>query len=380
MANTLTGLIPTMYSALDVVSRELVGFIPNVSRDAQVAQAAVDQVIRSPVVPAMTSANIVAAATSASGTDRVMSYVDMSLTKAKKVSFNLTGEEELSLGMNNQSIAMNSFAQAFRTLCNEIETDIGALYKSSSRAYGTAGTAPFATVADMSDIANINKILDDNGAPKIGRKLIINSSAAVNLRAKHSELFKVNEAGTSDMLREGRIGRLMGYDIGESAGVALHVIGTANASYDTNLLAGYVVGDTSIAVDTGSGTIVAGDVVTFAGDTNKYVVGTALSGGSLVLNKPGLRATLADGVDVTLGAAYRANLAFTPDAMMLATRTPAIPTGGDGADDRTYVTDPVSGLSFEVAVYRQYRQVSFEVGIVWGVKAIKSEHMATLFG
>ena len=34
------------------------------------------------------------------------------------------------------------------------------------------------------------------------------------------------------------------------------------------------VGDTTIGIDTGSGTVLAGDVVTFAGDTNKYIVAT----------------------------------------------------------------------------------------------------------
>ena len=78
---------------------------------------------------------------------------------------------------------------------------------------------------------------------------------------------------------------------------AKHTAGTGSNTYRTNLSGGYAVGAQTIAADTGSGTIIAGDVIDFADDSpdNKYVVKTALTGGSLVIQKPGLMAAVADG-------------------------------------------------------------------------------------
>ena len=47
MANTLTSLIPELYTNLDVVSRELVGLIPAVTLDAVASRAAKDATVRS---------------------------------------------------------------------------------------------------------------------------------------------------------------------------------------------------------------------------------------------------------------------------------------------------------------------------------------------
>ena len=47
MANTLTDLIPDAYAAMDVVSRELAGFIPSVARSSTAERLAKGQTLHS---------------------------------------------------------------------------------------------------------------------------------------------------------------------------------------------------------------------------------------------------------------------------------------------------------------------------------------------
>jgi hypothetical protein len=175
---------------------------------------------------------------------------------------------------------------------------------------------------------------------------------------------------------------IMGFGIGYSGGVQAVTAGSG-AGYLVNHAGGYSIGATALVVDTGTGTINAGDVVTFAGDANKYVVASATS--TLVtLNAPGLRTAVADNAAITVGPSYTANLAFTPNALVLAARAPALPTAAgqaaDSADDRMMVTDPVSGISFEVSLYREYRRIRYEVALAWGVGVVKPEDIALLLG
>jgi hypothetical protein len=384
MANNLTGLLPTMYNAMNVVSREMVGLISAVSRDATAQQAGAGVTVRSPVVPTMAAATITPTNIAATGTDQTIGYVDITIDNQRKVSFNLTGEEERGLGQNNGTIMEQRFAQAFRTLANEIEVDLAELYVTASRAYGTAGTAPFGTADDMSAISQVLRILNDNGAPVTDRHIVLGSAAVANLLGKQPAMFRVDAAGNDFARRRGLIQEWFGAEIHHSGQILAHTKG-AGTGYDINKTGGYAVGDTSMVVHGGtvnSTGIKAGDVVTLAGDSNNYVVttGTTSTGATIVLGAPGLRVAGADTTELTIGNSYTANMAFSRDAIQLACRVPAVPSGGDQADDRTIVQDPVSGIAFEVAVYRQYRQVTYEVAACWGVKAVKPAHLAILMG
>lgn len=384
MANTITNLIPDIYSALDVVSRELVGIIPAVTRDATVERAAVGQTVRSFVAPAATATNVTPGVTPPDDGDQTIANTTLQITKARRVPFRWNGEQTLgaNYGPGARAIQVNQIAQALRTLTNEIEVDLCALANGASRAYGTANTTPF--VSDLSDTALVRKILDDNGAPLTDRHLIIDTTAGAKMRTL-TQLTKANEAADTGLLRQGVLMDIHGFDIRESAQVANPAVGTSNNAGTTDTT-GYAIGATTITMAAaGTGTIVAGDMVTFTGDTNKYVVNTGIAslaaGGTIVLALPGLRqAVAASNVTVTVVAKSKRNIAFSRNAIVLAQRLNALPDGGDLAIDRTTVQDPRSGLVFEIAMYPQYRQMQYEISHCYGVAVTKAEHIAILLG
>ena len=387
IANTLTGLVPTMYRAMHTVSRENVGALPGATIDASAAMAAKDQTVRTPVAPAATAESITPAMAVPETGGQTISYIDMTLSKSKAVPIPFSGEEELLLGDMYQVVMEQRIAQAIRTLVNEMESDLcTAAYTGASRAYGTPATTPFAS--SLADAAEIKRILDVNGAPGNNdpnyRSLVINSAAGVNLR-KLTNLMTVNANGSDQTLRNGILLPVVGFGVRESAGVVSHTKG-AGTGYDINNGSGEAVGQTTITLDGGtvnSTGIKAGDIVTFATDANnKYVVNTGLTSaaGDIVIGNPGIQVLVADTTEMTIGDSYTANFGFSKNALVVATRAPAMPRMGDLSVDVQQVTDPVTGIVFTFAMYRGYHAVRFEVSAVWGVKAVQSEHIAVLIG
>jgi hypothetical protein len=390
-ATTLSALIPIIYEARDRVAREQIGLITAATRDASEAQAAVGQTVRSPVTQPVGLTAIAPSNVVPNTGGQTILYKDLVIANSYAAPIQWTGEEQRAVGSNFEVIFRDQFTQAFRTLDNTIEASLVAtmLNGGSSRATGAAGTSPFNTVGDFSDFANAHLILDNNGAPEDDRRIIMGFAAYANMTGKQSSLWKANEAGTDAFLRKGIINEVLNLKFHKSAQIDknAHTKGTGAATYasdGTGSVGGtaYAVGETAIKLKTGSGTVVAGDIVTFAGDANVYVVvsGVTAAGQVMTIAAPGLQQTLADAVTMTVGNNYKGNMVLHPTALMLATRAPIMPAGGDAAAAVELVYDEVSGISYQVAEYKVYRQVHYEVGAAWGSLANKPEFAALLLG
>jgi len=305
MANVLTDLAADIYKAADVVGRELVGFIPAATINANGSErVAKGDVVRASFTRAATAVDVSEAMTIPEGTDQTVDNKTLTISKARAIQIPYTGENVRSLnnGIGFETVYGDQVVQAMRTLTNEIESDLATEIATAASAgdLGTGGTTPFAS--DFNVIADLRKLLVDNGMPTNDGQvsLVMDSSAGAKLR-QLSSLTQVNTAGSADLLRQGVLLDLHGMMIRESA--------------------------------------------------NCYA---------------------------DAGTTY--NVAFHRRALELAVRAPAVPAAGDSADDALTVQDPVSGIVYEVRVYKGYRKTMIEVAAAWGVKAWKPEFAANLLG
>lgn len=383
MANTITNLIPIIHEALDVVSRELTGIISAVTLDANAESVAKGQTVYSPTTPVSSQGDIAPAMVVTAAADQVISTKSIVIDNHKVAGFNWTAEEAFSVGSMFAGIVQDQIAQCFRVHVNAIESALAVAAKNgASRAIGTtAGTAPI-----LADFAGAKKILDDNGAPQSNRSVILDTTAGAALRGI-ANLYKVNEGGDSALLRQGVLGDLYGFGIRESAGVIPVAAGTlSGASTASGAL---TVGQTTLTLKTttGTGAVVAGDIITLANDTNKYVVVSTNQAGAnpgtgetITIAAPGIRvAQSAAERAITVFAASTRNIAMSRNAVVLATRLPKF-QAEDDAPNRYAITDPRTGISFEITRWPGQRMLKYEVAIAYGMAVVKPEHLAIIVG
>jgi hypothetical protein len=377
MANDLSALRPVYFSAAHVVSRELAGFIAgaNVNFDSQ--GAALDESIKVPRVGDVSGGDYTPAMTTTAGDDTTPTSDDLTIDKSRVATWNMKHEDERSLNNagNFGEFQRQKAAEAMRVLVNELESDLATeAYQNGSRAVGTAGTTPFGSNFDS--VADIKKVLDDNGAPT-DRCLVVDTSAGANARKLTAAGFLAGADARGDV-ESGDLLRIHGFGIKESAQISQHTKGTGSG-YLIDNASNEVVGERTLTLDTGTGTILAGDVITHASDSvNKYLVNTALTGGDVVIGRPGLKVQADDDDAVTVGNSYTPNVAFARSALAAVVRPPIIDP--NPAMQTMLVGDDQTGLTFLLVRVIGDGMDTYRVHLVWGKKAIQSEHIAVLMG
>lgn len=371
------------YEALDRVNNELVGMLPSAVIDARASNVKKGQKVSIPITPVSTNEDVSASSSAPSGSGETIDTVDITIQKIRRGTPILwTGEDELGVSGSGtlNAIQVDQYAQRIRSLRNEMEADMcaeayaGAIGKGNIR--GTVGTNPFAS--NLDNLTLVLQDLEDAGAPTSELQAVLNTEAGRAIR-NLTQLQKINEAGETSLLRRGALGDLFGFTIRESAGMK-HVSGTATSTkYQTNSET-LAIGDTTIPVDTGSGTFKANDIIKFADDDNFYVVAEDMaSGGTSLKLKTPLKTAVGDNKAITIQN-VKPNACFARGSILLASRVPYVPAGGDIAIDRQIITDPLTGIPYELAVWGGAYQNTVTIATAWGVKNIKPENTVALIG
>lgn len=385
MANSITinSVTEELYANMAATPRELTGFLDTVTRNVSgVTQASFGSYVKSVTgggVTVHTDDTYTPTMTIPQAADLTYGADSFALNKYVWASIPLMGEPERK--MDNTYGSSNAFALTMEDLWRQLRNNaegviFDAVKIASSRATGTAGATPFAT--NYNELVDARKILVDNGTGLGDWYVVCDTAAGANLR-KYSGLQRVNEAGTN-AIQQGSLIPLVGFNLRESNAVTQFTSGAATG-YVTDTLATYAVGATTIHVDTGTAVVKPGDVVTFNGDSNKYVVITGTEGeGDITISAPGLRKALANDVAMSVEASYTPNMAFARSAIEVAYRAPIMPDGGDAAKVSRVMSDPVTGITMRASIYGGRGINNLILETFMGVKVWNTFKVATILG
>lgn len=318
------------------------------------------------VVPsAVAAVAVTAGATPPATASTTPTVVPVQLTEHEEAPFYLS---DVDLAKVNMGIIPMQAAEAVKALANRIDAFVWGKYKSFYGYAGVAGTTPFAT--DLTDYTSARKIANNQLMPLNDRFVVLNTDAeanAINLRAFQDASF----AGDRDVIVEGQIGRKLGALWAMSQNAVSHTAGTGSG-YLINNGGGYAAGIKTVAVDTGTGTILVGDIVTFAGVSGTYAVTAALAANQFSF-EPGLAGAVADNAAITLKATHAVNLLIHRDAIAFA-MAPMIESNiAPNLTAMQSVVDEESGLSLRLELTREHKRWRWSFDALWGAAVPRPE-------
>ena len=252
-------------------------------------------------------------------------------------------------------------------LAQKINSDGLFLYKDIPYIGGTAGTTPH----DLTDLAEVRKVLNENKVPPRGRRAVWDTEADAKFTTIPA-IVNAEKSGTTQALREGSIGRIFGLDNYMSQAVKTHATGiTAATAVKVN--GAITSGATTLSIDgtTLTGKLVYGDVLQIGGKSFVVTEDSASASSNAIAGVKVYPALpdIADNADVTLIASHTANLAFNPNAFAFVTRPLVAPQGV-----QSYVTS-YNGVSLRVVrgYDMKYKKEMLSMDVLYGYKTMYPE-------
>jgi hypothetical protein len=263
-------------------------------------------------------------------------------------------------------------SEAIKAMANNIDQYIWGLTHGANGFYGyagVAGTTPFAT--DLSEYLSARQQADaqlmeqDENACFV----VLDTFAKANALGTNA-VQNASWRGDADAFRRGVIGTVLGAQWDYSQNVPIHTSGTASGA--TTDATGYATGLKTITLaSAGTGSILVGDIITFAGDAQPYVItagDASVAGGGTLSFEPGLKVAIPAGATaITVKASHRVNLLVHRDAIAFAMAPLKDSVALAGVSGNQAVAmDPESGLALRLEVTRQHRQVQWAFDALYG--------------
>lgn len=377
MANTLTNIMPKILARALLVLREqaIMPRLVNIDYGTEAKQKG--ETIDIPKSVAQSAYNVSPSAY-LSATDHSQGLVQISLDNWKGSNFYLTDKEMAEIDSNAHFVP-NQMAEAVRALSNAVNQDIHNEYRGIYGFAGTAGTTPFAST--VTGATDSRKILNQQLAPRTERRGVLDYDAEANALAL-SPFSDAEKIMGREVKIEGEIGRKFGIDWTADDHVVTHTKGTVASVQVASTTA---AGSSSVGIKAkgATGTIVAGDIFTVAGNTQTYTAtatATITSAGVDVAISPGLAAIASANAVVTVKDSHVVNLVFHRDAFAFANRPLKDSDMGLGASRIMEMTDPQTGISLRLEVTRQNKRTTWELDILWGAKLVDARKAMRLAG
>jgi hypothetical protein len=390
VANTLTAVTPKLLAQGLLALREHAIMPQLVNRRYEAKAAEKGSTIDVPIPSAITAVAVTAAEVPPSTADIAPTSVAIALDQWYEAPFYLTDKDVLEA--MEGTIPMQA-SEAVKALANNVDNYILALYKKFYGYHSTEDTGVTRLVftdssgdpSNTADATQMRTILNRQIAPMTDRHVVLDpgsEGAALNIRAFQDASF----GGGVQALLQGQLNQKLGFRWWMDQNIPTHTAGTITTGAIAKASTAQVVGDKTIigttAASTGAINWVAGDIIIFAGQTQTYVVTTAVAEASASTDfnfviEPGLVVALAGSEAISIKASHSVNLAFHRDAIAFATRPLASHGSALGVISQSAI-DPISGLALRLEVTHEHKRVRFSYDILYGAEVVRREFGARL--